>query len=98
MKGTKHDQDKPDYSLVPSHGEEEFVKVLTFGANKYSRENWKQVPNLQDRYYSALRRHIQSYRNGETTDPESGYHHLAHAMCCLAFMMEDDMNKDSESK
>jgi hypothetical protein len=28
---------------------------------------------------------------GEQLDPESGIHHLAHAMCCLSFLYEHDV-------
>jgi len=29
--------------------------------------------------------------DGEQLDPESGIHHLAHAMCCLMFLYEHDI-------
>jgi hypothetical protein len=74
----------------------EFVNVLTYGANKYSDDNWKLVPNLQDRYYDALQRHVAAFRNGDKLDDESGFHHLAHAMCCIAFMLQDDIDGDHE--
>jgi hypothetical protein len=32
-------------------------------------------------------RHVHAWRAGETKDPESGLHHLAHAGCCLLFML-----------
>jgi len=93
MEGQKHDQGKPRYSLIPPKGMEEFVKVLTYGAEKYDDHNWKKVPDLQSRYYDALQRHVAAYRAGELVDGESGLPHLAHAMCCVAFMMEDSLNE-----
>lgn len=89
--GSKFDQGKARYSLVPPDAMAGFVDVLTFGAEKYSAENWKQVPDLQNRYYDALQRHLAAYRAGDKLDTESGLHHLAHAMCCVAFMMQDDV-------
>lgn len=89
--GNKDDAGKPRYSLVPADAMAQFVDVLTFGAKKYGDHNWQQVPNLQDRYYDALQRHLTAYRAGDELDDESGLHHLAHAMCCVAFMMQDNI-------
>jgi hypothetical protein len=83
----KNDSNKPRYSLIPPIAEEEWVKVLTFGAQKYSPENWRKVDDLS-RYVDAAMRHISSYRKGDKMDIESGFHHLAHAMCCLSFIVE----------
>lgn len=90
--GKKHDTGKRRYSLVPHKAMTQFVDVLTFGAVKYGDHNWKHVPMLQNRYYDALQRHVAAYRDGESYDEESGLHHLAHAMCCLAFMMQADID------
>ena len=43
------------------------------------------------RYFDALQRHVWSWKQGEQIDPESGIHHLAHAMCCLMFLYEHDI-------
>lgn len=91
MTGEKHDAGKPSWSLLPLYITREVVNVLTFGAYKYSRDNWRKVDNLQIRYYDALLRHVDAYRGGETHDPESGFHHLAHAICCIMFMAEDQI-------
>jgi len=73
---------------------EEMVKVLTYGAKKYSVDNWKLVPDLENRYFDAAQRHIWAFRRGETHDPESGLHHLAHAMCSLMFILETNLNEE----
>lgn len=90
----KHDQGKSRYSLIPPLAEEEMVKVLTFGANKYAPNNWQNVDDMS-RYVDATLRHIASYRKGERNDAETNLHHLAHAMCCLAFIV--DLEKQNES-
>ena len=95
MDGEKFDQGKPSWSLLPQHTTREVVNVLTFGAAKYDRENWRKVPQLQLRYYDAAMRHIDAYRGGEQLDPESDLHHLAHAICCLMFMVEDQAIKSA---
>jgi hypothetical protein len=88
--GRKFDGGKLEYGLLPPHALEETVKVLTFGAQKYERDNWQKVPDSKRRYFDALQRHVWAWKSGEKLDPESGIHHLAHAMCCLMFLYEHD--------
>ena len=85
--GTKYDQDKLRYDLLPPECLEGIVEVLTFGAKKYAPNNWLKVPDAKDRYYAAAMRHLQAWRKGEITDPESGLHHLKHAATCLIFLL-----------
>jgi hypothetical protein len=84
--GMKFDDDKPDWSLLDLNILDDTVKVLTFGAKKYARDNWQKVENGEQRYYAALIRHLNAHRSGEKLDPESGLPHMAHAMCCLTFL------------
>jgi hypothetical protein len=53
-------------------------------------DNWRKVDQLERRYMGAAMRHLNAFRQGETLDAESGLHHLAHAMCCLAFIIENN--------
>ena len=89
--GRKFDGGKLEYGLLPPKALEETVKVLTFGAEKYEPDNWKFVPDSKRRYFDALQRHLWAWKQGEQIDPESGMHHLAHAMCCLMFLYEHDI-------
>lgn len=89
--GRKFDGGKLQYGLVPPLALKEMVKVLTFGAEKYEPDNWKRVPESKRRYFDAMQRHVWAYKEGEVCDPETGIHHLAHAMCCLAFLFEHDV-------
>jgi len=89
--GRKYDGGKLEYGLLPPFALEETVKVLTFGAQKYERGNWQKVPDSKRRYFDAMERHIWAWKKGEQLDPESGIHHLAHAMCCLMFLYEHDI-------
>lgn len=90
-KGRKFDGGKLEYGLLPPLALEEVVKVLTFGAQKYERDNWQRVPDSKRRYFDALQRHVWAWKQGEQIDPESGLPHLAHAMCCLMFLYEHDV-------
>ena len=86
--GSKHDSGKPLMGAVPPNALLAVAKVLTFGAEKYGRGNWRQVDNAETRYLDAALRHINAYQRGEAADPESGESHLAHAVCSLMFMLE----------
>ena len=88
--GRKYDSGKPEFSLLPPWALESVAKVLTFGAEKYDVDNWKHVSNGEYRYRNAALRHINDYVKGEKIDPESGCNHLAHAICCLMFILDAD--------
>lgn len=95
--GRKFDSGKPEYGLIPPHALDEMVKVLTIGAQKYDRENWRYVKDGERRYFDAAQRHMWAWRRGEDLDPESGLHHLAHAMANLFFLYEIDEEYTYES-
>ena len=86
--GSKHDAGKPLMGVVPPNALLAVAKVLTFGAEKYGRDNWRQVENAETRYMDAALRHLNAYQRGEVVDPESGESHLAHAVCGLMFVLE----------
>ena len=88
--GRKDDAAKLRYDLVPPIALELIAEVLTYGAKKYAPENWRNVEEPERRYIAAAMRHIEAYRKGERIDQESGHPHLAHAACCLMFIMEVD--------
>lgn len=91
MIGRKDDAGKVRFSLFPHKALEETNKALEVGAVEYGVGNWSRVENLQTRYYDAAMRHIFAHRRGEKKDATSGLHPLAHAICCLMFMLEDDL-------
>jgi hypothetical protein len=96
IQGIKFDSNKLEYGLLPPLALEETVKVLTFGAQKYERDNWQRVPDSKRRYFDALQRHVWAWKSGEQIDQESGLPHLAHAMCCLMFLYEHDVKYSVE--
>jgi hypothetical protein len=54
--------------------------------------NWALVPNARERYFNAAMRHLNAYfYKGETRDAESGLHTLAHAACCVVFLLALDL-------
>ena len=91
LKGVKFDSGKVRIDLLTVSMPNAVLavgKVLTFGANKYSDDNWKKVPEANTRYSAALDRHMNALHRGEEQDPETGLSHLAHAACCVLFMLE----------
>lgn len=94
--GVKFDRDKPQWTLVPFKAFDEVVKVLTIGARKYAPDNWKKVPNARQRYIDAAFRHMSAYAGGEKLDAETGKNHLAHAVCCMLFLLAFDLDSSLE--
>ena len=87
--GVKHDDGKPEWVYLPWAALEQVVRVQDYGAKKYTRENWRQVNDLEHRYLSAALRHIAAHAQGQPLDPESGLPHLAHAITSLLFVLEN---------
>lgn len=85
--GVKHDQGKPNWALLPIGPTEEVVRVWTFGEKKYSAWNWS-LGFAYSRPLAACLRHIFAWASGQDKDPETGYSHLAHAICCLMMLIE----------
>ena len=86
MKGVKYDKEKPmaDLLLDFDLALEDIARLLTFGAHKYERHNWKRVENGFERYTAAMLRHLLQEQR-EPLDKESGVFH-ATAVACNALM------------
>ena len=98
MTGKKYDGEKPQMYLLPPKAITEVAKVLTFGASKYGTENWRKLDDLQNRYSSAAMRHIFAHLDGSVLDEESDLSHLAHAICCLLFKLEIELENGKGKK
>ena len=84
--GVKYDLGKPPLSLLPRAALEYEAQVMDFGAKKYGRDNWR-LGMDHSRLLDACLRHVVAHVDGEDFDPESGLPHLAHARCCLGFLL-----------
>ncbi|HNX82391.1 MAG TPA: DUF5664 domain-containing protein [Candidatus Omnitrophota bacterium] len=89
--GLKFDSGKLRPGLFPVECFEAISKVLTFGANKYSANNWKKV--APDRYIDALWRHYIAWQTGEKNDSESGLSHTAHFATNAVFLLYFELEK-----
>ena len=96
--GIKYDSEKPKMNLLPPKAIVEISKVLTFGAAKYDAENWRKLDDLQNRYTAGALRHIFAHMDGEELDPETNLSHLAHAMCCLLFKLEIELEERAKKE
>lgn len=95
MKGEKYDQGKNQWDIIPFECLDELAKIMTYGVVKYGKPSgWQHVPNMEERYFSALMRHVSSYRQGEDRDQESGHLHLAHALCNITFLLWAQLQKE----
>lgn len=102
--GTKYDQDKLQYSLIPPYALEQVAKNLTVGLKKYKeRNNWKKVEGAEQRYLDALYRHLEAHRRGDLYDTDSSVPDMLHmaavavnAMFLLEFMLDPELKKDNK--
>jgi hypothetical protein len=83
----KFDGGKLPLHLLSTEAMNQTAAVLAFGAQKYAEHNWRNG-FAWSRPLSAAMRHITAFNAGEDTDPESGLSHLAHAACCIMFLLE----------
>ena len=82
----KFDERKLPLDLLPFEALEKIAEVLEHGAIKYAAHNWRKGIKWS-RLIAALFRHLFQFARGENIDPDSGLTHLAHAGCCLLFLL-----------
>lgn len=86
MEAKKLDEGKLPWHLLPGDAVEEVLKVLDFGQKKYAPRNWEKGMSWS-RVFSALMRHMWVWFRGDSRDSETGLSHLAHAGCCILFLL-----------
>ena len=79
---------KPKLSDTPTIAIRELGQVMSMGAAKYGRFNWRDKTVSSSVYYDAALRHMMAWFDGEDMDPESGLSHLAHVMACMAILRD----------
>jgi len=84
--GAGFDREKIRLELVPPELITAVGEVLTLDAAMYGDRNWEKGMD-RGRVYGALQRHLLAWWAGEECDPETGKTHLAHASCCIAFLL-----------
>lgn len=88
-KAKTNDEGKAPLAVLPWAAIEELALVQAYGHKKYGDfHNYRKGMEVSRNVSCALR-HIAAFMDGETNDPESGRPHLAHALCRLAFVLQN---------
>lgn len=79
---------KPGLFCVPSTSLFHLGEAHRDGARKYGPFNWREGGVRASIYLEAFDRHVAAWKEGEQVAPDSGCHHLAHAMACLSILLD----------
>lgn len=90
---------KPDLWLIPGSALKRAAGAMSYGNQAYAEGTWQNLA-IRDLVNAALR-HLTSYTDGETKDPESGLSHLDHALASILFAVANEVtlqtNKESKA-
>jgi hypothetical protein len=92
MSARKDDNGKVPLELLPTQALEQVARALAFGRDRYGPWNWA-GGFAWSRLIGAALRHLFAWQRGEDKDPESGLSHLAHAGCCVLFLIQHEISK-----
>ncbi|NJO65135.1 MAG: hypothetical protein HC836_45615 [Richelia sp. RM2_1_2] len=73
--GIKNDQGKPDYTHIPKQAMDAMGEAFTYGAKKYSSDNYREGLSVRRQVAAALR-HIYQFLDEGNIDGESGCKHI----------------------
>lgn len=93
----KETSGKLNLSLVPKEIVNAVAHIRNYGCKKYdSPDNWKSVnPEL---FNQAMQRHVMAcWENWDAIDEESGYPHIWHIACNVAFLCANISNNEKET-
>ena len=89
VKAKTYDEGKLPLAWLPWAAIDELSKVQQYGHKKYADFNNYRKGMEVSRNLSCALRHIRSYLVGNDRDSESGCSHLAHALCRVAFVIQN---------
>ncbi len=84
--GARRNGGKVEFSLIPLHLMAGVARVLMFGKMKYKEWNWAKGIGYSCTFDCALRHLTKWFYCREECDPETGEHHLDHAIANLLFL------------
>lgn len=90
--GTKRDEGKLRFDLIPVLPLMEVARVYTIGSKKYGERNWEKGIKWT-RIFGALLRHAFLWWAGEKFDKDNGQHHLAAVVFNSLALMEYERTK-----
>lgn len=88
-KAKTYDDGKPPLAQLPWAALRELSMVQLYGHKKYKDFNNYRKGMEITRNLSCAIRHISEFIDGHDTDAESGRSHLGHAMCRIAFVLQN---------
>jgi len=88
-KAATYDEGKEPLAHLPWAAIDELSKVQAYGYFKYKDFNNYRKGLEVSRNISCALRHIRDYMNGRDQDYESSLHPLAHAICRIAFILQN---------
>lgn len=102
-KGLRYNSGKLKWSLMDYQAMESMIRVLMYGADKYTvtltdgtvvpgDNNWK-LGLPKQVILDCMQRHLAALMNGEANDPESGLPHIGHIMCNAMFYSHFEMKE-----
>jgi len=86
--------DKMPVHLFPTTAKYWGSLALLEGMLKYGRSNFRGAGVRASIYYDALNRHLDKWFEGQDIDEDSGLPHLAHAIACIAILIEATVAKN----
>ena len=84
-----YDDGKEPLAWLPWAAIDELARVQQYGYTKYKDYNNYRKGIEVTRNLSCALRHIRDYLNGVDSDHESGRNPLAHALCRIAFVLQN---------
>lgn len=88
-KALTYDDGKAPLARLPWAGISEAAMVMEYGNQKYGDyDNYRKGMEIS-RNLSCAMRHIAAFMEGEDNDPESKRSHLGHAICRLAYVLQN---------
>ena len=94
-KAKTYDNGKLPLAQIPWAAIDELSRVQLYGHSKYKDFNNYRKGMEVTRNLSCALRHIRDYLTGHNTDAESGCHPLAHALCRIAFVLQNIHDKSA---
>ena len=79
---------KVPVNLVPPSAKHFLAEAFADGAGKYGPYNWRDKTVSASIYYAAAQRHMDAWWDGEDLSHDAKVHHLAHAMACMAIVLD----------
>lgn len=79
---------KVPLQTIPPSALYHLADALGDGGAKYYPFNWRDYTISSSVYFAAAMRHLLAWWDGEEKAPDSDVHHLAHALACLALVLD----------